>query len=147
MSLLEKLYLRKKNNLAHYDQKLKVCNRNWYEYHKTELTEKEFDFILVDMNNLKFINDTYGHAMGDEILEVMTGIAKAIYHRPDDHIIRLGGDDYITDNNFSMVKTFVYLKVRLAFDPPTSTALIESMNNTLNELTWRLELEGQSGSS
>ena len=45
MSLLEKLYLRKKNNLAHYDQKLKVCNRNWYEYHKTELTEKEFDFI------------------------------------------------------------------------------------------------------
>ena len=71
MSLLEKLYLRKKNNLAHYDQKLKVCNRNWYEYHKVELTEKEFDFILVDMNNLKFINDTYGHAMGDEILEVM----------------------------------------------------------------------------
>ena len=42
MSLLEKLYLRKKNNLAHYDQKLKVCNRNWYEYHKEELTKKEF---------------------------------------------------------------------------------------------------------
>ena len=110
MSLLEKLYLRKKNNLAHYDQKLKVCNRNWYEYHKAELTEKEFDFILVDMNNLKFINDTYGHAMGDEILEVMTGIAKSIYHRPDDYIIRLGGDEFlILSPNYYETRLVKYL--------------------------------------
>lgn len=52
-------------------------------------------------------------------------------------------DEYITSATFSMVKSFVYLSVRLSFDPPTSTALLESMKNTLDELTWRLELEGQ----
>ena len=56
-------------------------------------------------------------------------------------------DDYMTSYNMSMIKTFIYLKVRLAFDPPSSTALIESMQSTLDELTWRLELEGQNGSS
>lgn len=56
-------------------------------------------------------------------------------------------DDYMTSYNMSMIKTFIYLKVRLAFDPPSSTALIESMQRTLDELTWRLELEGQNGSS
>lgn len=95
MSLLEKLYLRQKNNLAHFDQKLEVYNRNWYEYHRDELTQKEFDFMLVDLNNLKFINDTYGHSMGDEVLQVMVGIAKAIYHREDDYIVRLGGDEFL----------------------------------------------------
>ena len=56
-------------------------------------------------------------------------------------------DDYIVSYNMSMIKTFIYLKVRLAFDPPSSTALIESMQRTLDELTWRLELEGQNGTS
>lgn len=56
-------------------------------------------------------------------------------------------DDYIEDYNFIMVKSFIYIQVRLAFDPPTSTALLESMKRTLDELTWRLELEGQNGTS
>ena len=56
-------------------------------------------------------------------------------------------DEYIESYNMAMIKTFIYLNVRLAFDPPTSTALIESMKRTLDELTWRLELEGQNGSS
>lgn len=51
-------------------------------------------------------------------------------------------DEYIMDFNFTMAKTFVFLKVKLAFDPPSSTALLESMNRQLNELTWRLEVEG-----
>ena len=51
-------------------------------------------------------------------------------------------DDYIMDFNFTMAKTFVFLKVKLAFDPPSSTALLESMNRQLDELTWRLEVEG-----
>ena len=55
--------------------------------------------------------------------------------------------DYIVSNNMSMDKTFIYLNVRLAFDPPSSTALIESRQRTLDELTWRLEIEGQNGSS
>lgn len=50
--------------------------------------------------------------------------------------------DYITSTNLTMVQTYIYLKVRLSFDPPTSSALMESINRTIAELEWRLFLEG-----
>lgn len=51
-------------------------------------------------------------------------------------------ETYITKNNLKMVETFVYLKVKLIFDPPASTAVIESINRTLSELEFRLYVEG-----
>ena len=48
--------------------------------------------------------------------------------------------DFIPENDlrFEAVKTYIYLKVRLVFDPPSSSAVIESINRTLTELEWRL---------
>lgn len=111
------------------------------------------DSILVSIKKLLGIDASYTAFDVDVIVHINTAFAvlNQLGVGPADGFMIEGEveswDDYITDNNFSMVKTFVYLKVRLAFDPPTSTALIESMNNTLNELTWRLELEGQNRSS
>lgn len=51
-------------------------------------------------------------------------------------------DDYTTKINEGMIRTYIYLKVRLMFDPPTSSALIESMNSMISELEWRLYVEG-----
>ena len=42
------------------------------------------------------------------------------------------------------VKTFVYLKVRLIFDPPSSSAVAESFNSTISELEWRLHIAAES---
>lgn len=53
-------------------------------------------------------------------------------------------DEFITSVDEAMVRTFVYLKVRLMFDPPASSALIESMNAMLAELEWRLYISGDS---
>jgi hypothetical protein len=39
---------------------------------------------------------------------------------------------------FAMAKSYTYLKVKLLFDPPLSTAVIESINRQINELEWRL---------
>lgn len=36
------------------------------------------------------------------------------------------------------VKTYVYLRVRLLFDPPTTSYLIDAMNNQIKELEWRI---------
>ena len=44
----------------------------------------------------------------------------------------------IDDLRFEAVKSFVYLKVRLVFDPPSSSAVLESFNRTISELEWRL---------
>lgn len=37
-----------------------------------------------------------------------------------------------------MIKTYVYLKVRLVFDPPTNSSVIESINRNISELEWRI---------
>lgn len=50
-------------------------------------------------------------------------------------------DDFVNlDKNIQLqaVKTYIYLKVKLLFDPPLSSAVIESTNNMIAELEWRL---------
>lgn len=44
------------------------------------------------------------------------------------------------DNRFNSVKTYVYLKVRLIFDPPTSSFAIAAMEKQISELEWRLNV-------
>lgn len=51
-------------------------------------------------------------------------------------------NDYLGDNaKIEMLKSYMYLKVRILFDPPTNSAVLESSNRMLNELEWRLHLE------
>ena len=53
--------------------------------------------------------------------------------------------DFIQDvKKLESVKTYVYLKVKLAFDPPLSSAVIESMNRLISELEWRLNVAAES---
>lgn len=48
--------------------------------------------------------------------------------------------DYLGDEDrIGFVKTYVYLKVRLLFDPPTGTVL-EAVKQTIAELEWRLSI-------
>lgn len=44
------------------------------------------------------------------------------------------------DNNLNAVKTYVYLRVRLLFDPPTNSFLVASLNEQVKELEWRLNV-------
>ena len=41
-------------------------------------------------------------------------------------------------NQIQMVKTYVYLKVRVLFDPPGTSFLLEAANNQIKEYEWRL---------
>lgn len=50
-------------------------------------------------------------------------------------------DDFIGDSNrLQAVKSYVYLKVKLLFDPPLSSSVTESMNRMISELEWRLNV-------
>ena len=47
--------------------------------------------------------------------------------------------DFIPDGfNFEALKTYVYLRAKLIFDPPLSSFAVEAINNTLRELEWRI---------
>ena len=50
--------------------------------------------ILVDMDDFKIINDTYGHHVGDEVLKNAVVTFKS-FIRKADHVIRLGGDEFM----------------------------------------------------
>lgn len=49
--------------------------------------------------------------------------------------------DFLDDNILlEDVKTYVGMRVRLMFDPPQSSAVIESMNRIISELEWRISV-------
>ena len=43
-------------------------------------------------------------------------------------------------SNLEAVKTYVHLKVKLMFDPPLSSTVIEAIKSQINELEWRLNV-------
>ena len=48
-------------------------------------------------------------------------------------------EDFINNSiQLQAVKTYVYLKVKLLFDPPLSSSVTESINRMIAELEWRL---------
>lgn len=81
--------------LTYLEQQMRVCK----EYHTT------LSICYFDIDNLKVVNDTYGHIEGDNyILYVISAIRKFI--RKDDVLSRVGGDEFVaTLAGRSMEKT------------------------------------------
>ena len=50
----------------------------------------------------------------------------------------LWSDYDVPANQLHLIKTYIFLKVRLLFDPPTTSFLIEATTNQLREYEWRL---------
>lgn len=46
----------------------------------------------------------------------------------------------VDDIRLNAVKTYMYLRVRILFDPPATSYLIASMNSQIQELEWRLNV-------
>lgn len=48
-------------------------------------------------------------------------------------------DEFIQESeNLELVKTYVCLKVKLMFDPPTNSSHMDALNRLINEFEWRL---------
>ena len=48
-------------------------------------------------------------------------------------------EDYLIDiNELEIIKTYIYLKVKIIFDPPANSTLMESYKETIKEYEWRL---------
>lgn len=104
---LENLRLRQKNkmlldelnNLYVHDALTGLLNRRGFEYSSSELYErsrkegKTVVIISIDMDNLKIVNDSFGHAQGDVALQE---IARAMEYAAGegDACARTGGDEF-----------------------------------------------------
>lgn len=54
-------------------------------------------------------------------------------------------DEFTTRDDIEMVKSYMYLKVRLLFDPPTTTTMYQALDTSTKELEWRLNVAVDSG--
>jgi c-di-GMP phosphodiesterase len=64
-----------------------------YEIHRSLRHQHKFTIIMIDLDNFKYINDTYGHASGDLVLKEVTEIFGSNL-RNADILARLGGDEF-----------------------------------------------------
>lgn len=55
------------------------------------------------------------------------------------------GDFLGSDRNLNSVKTYMYLRVRLLFDPPTTSYHIQAIQEQVRELEWRLNVYREAG--
>ena len=52
--------------------------------------------------------------------------------------------DFIPEGqNLELVKSYMYMKVRLMFDPPSSSAVLSAMEKSINEFEWRLNVQAE----
>lgn len=50
--------------------------------------------------------------------------------------------DFLEDPNFySPVKTYIYLKVKMVFDPPSTSFVLSALMDQIKELEWRLNVQ------
>lgn len=53
-------------------------------------------------------------------------------------------NDFVEDKSLlGLVKTYIYLKVRMLFDPPTNSFLTSSIEKQISEYEWRLNIAGE----
>ena len=89
----------KLNVLAHQDSLTHVKNKTAYDKYVEILNAKikgetaRFAIVMIDLNHLKLINDTYGHERGNDYITGSCSIICDIYqHSP---VFRIGGDEFV----------------------------------------------------
>lgn len=102
--------------------------------------------ILISIKKLLGIDANYTHFDSDIIMHINSvfSILSQMGVGPSTGFMIQGeteewSDFIINDpNSFSLVKSYMHLKVKLLFDPPLSSAAIESINQQIKEFEWRL---------
>ena len=91
--------MRQLEDLAATDELTGLCNRR----HFLRLASRELEGLrngrqhglaLLDLDHFKRVNDTYGHAAGDRVLQAFAGVARACL-RDGDVVARYGGEEFV----------------------------------------------------
>lgn len=110
------------------------------------------DSILTSIKKLLGITEEYEHFDQDLIMHINSVfmILNQLGVGPKEGFSIIGKSetwDEFTEDDLSIesVKSYIYLKVKLLFDPPTSSAVIDSINRMISELEWRLNVSVDKG--
>ncbi len=90
-------YIAELRQFSYQDQLTDLYNHRFLiEELKRLDTERNLPFsvVVIDLNNLKLTNDTFGHAAGDKLLKKAAELLKGEF-RADEIIARIGGDEFV----------------------------------------------------
>jgi diguanylate cyclase (GGDEF)-like protein len=85
--------------LAYYDKLTGLANRSFYQKHIEHVintarrNNKQFALLYLDLDEFKYINDSFGHHVGDQFLQSIAQRIKFVI-RDHDLAVRLGGDEF-----------------------------------------------------
>ena len=112
------------------------------------------DSILLSIKKLLGIDTVCDHFDTDVILHINSALMvlnQLGVGPPNGFVVTSNAEtwsDFLgTNQTIEAVKTYIYLKVKLAFDPPQSSAAIESFNKMIAEYEWRLNVAVDPGPS
>jgi len=80
--------------LTDLDNRLSLNEKFNQEFNRSKRYKRPLSLLMIDVDNFKDINDTYGHCIGDEILVLLATKMKKIA-RDSDTVARYGGDEFI----------------------------------------------------
>jgi len=89
----------KLEKMATKDSLTSLYNRRYFDLRLIEETSRsdkdkqELSLIMIDFDNFKHINDSYGHQTGDKLLQEVAAIIKTSLRRSD-MVFRYGGDEF-----------------------------------------------------
>ncbi|MGF1720932.1 GGDEF domain-containing protein [Vibrio kyushuensis] len=72
----------------------------------SEINKQRFDIIYIDLNNLKKVNDSKGHAVGDLLL-IRFSQALTIAKESGEQVFRLGGDEFLVIADVGRTQRYV----------------------------------------
>jgi diguanylate cyclase (GGDEF)-like protein len=88
---------------------------------------KHLYVLFFDLDKFKYINDVYGHSVGDEILRESSNRLKESFHRETDVLCRYGGDEFIA---------FVSVKDNIKDNDRSIDGIIERIKKSFAEPFW-----------
>lgn len=109
--------------------------------------------ILTSIKKLLGIEEEYDHYDSDIIMHINSvftilnqlGVGPSEGFRIEDETSTW--NDFIPGNSYlyESIKSYIFLKVKLLFDPPLSGTVIECYNRQISELEWRLNTTADPG--
>lgn len=143
-SLKHALKFSELKSMIYKDHLTNIGNRAYYEVtiqnaiQQSNRTHEGLSLIVLDINNFKQINDTYGHLKGDEVLTAFAQVlTKSI--RTSDMIFRIGGDEFAIILLPSEIRSIMKVHQRLLKEIDKNSILSEAnFSASIGASTWEI---------
>ena len=156
-----KKYVAEVNKLAYKDGLTGVKNKTCYNDYVKMLSEdcgdimRSYAVVIFDVNNLKVINDNYGHETGDTLLVAASSyICRTFSHSP---VFRIGGDEFVAilegedfENRYKLLEKFEinmkdnvldvepYAAIMIAFGMAEHSNELDSFDDVFRQADWNM---------